>query len=312
MKKLDIERNLGSVMKTCYDLEVINWNAKHNQKELIAISERIYHNQIRNITASVITDEKKIILLAGPSSAGKTTSSRLIKTELSRHGYTGHTVSLDDFFLDRDKTPLLPSGYPDFENVTAIDLEYLAKFIDDLSRKGHGRLPQYEFKSGSRAGYEDMTVGENDVVIFEGTHALNPDLKPGHDDILYKVYVTPNANFEIGRYVVLQARRLRLMRRIYRDLQTRGRSVEATIDGWNEVVRGEDLYIKPYKIYADYLLDTAHMYEPLLWDKYLTPLLKPLKGKKYVDEMLDLFGKIGKIDKSAVPDNSLLWEFLVK
>lgn len=312
MKKLDIERNLGSVMKTCYDLEVINWNAKHNLPQLISVSERIYHNQIRHIAASVITDNKKIILLAGPSSAGKTTSSRLITEELARHGFAAHTVSLDDFFLDRDKTPLLPSGYPDFENVTALDLDYLARFIDDLSKTGKGKLPEYDFKSGSRARYRDIAVGKSDVVIFEGTHALNPDLRPGHEEMLYKVYVTPNANFELGRYVVLEARRLRLMRRIYRDLQTRGRTVEETLSGWTEVVRGEDLYIKPYKIYADYLLDTAHMYEPLLWDKYLSPLLAPYKGKRHVDELLSLFAKIGNIDKKNVPGNSLLWEFLVK
>ena len=299
-------------MKTCYDIEVVNWNAKHNLKELISVSERIYHNQIRNITATVITENKKIILLAGPSSSGKTTSSRKIKAELAKHGYTGHAISLDDFFLSRDKTPRFKNGNFDFENITALDLDYLARFIDDLSKTGRGRLPQFDFKTGNRAGYTDIEVGENDVLIIEGNHALNPDLKPGHDEIIYRVYVCPNANFELGRYVVLPARRLRLMRRCIRDLQTRGRTIEQTLDGWDEVVRGEDTYIKPYRIYADYLLDTAHMYEPLLWDGCLAKLYKPFAGKKQVDEILALFSKVGTIKKSAVPEDSLLWEFLVK
>ena len=307
-----IERSLGSIMRTCYDLAVVNWNAKHNLGELISVAEKIYHNQIKSIVGNVIAEGKQIILLAGPSSAGKTTSSKKLKEELERHGITGQTISLDDFFLERDRTPRLPNGNYDYENITALDLEHLARFVDDITEKGKGSLPHYDFKTGTRDRVDDFIMGEGDVLVIEGNHALNPALQLGHADSMYKVYVTPNANFELGRQVVLQARKLRLMRRIHRDMQTRGRSIHETIKGWDEVARGEDIYICPYKSCADFLLDTAHMYEPLLWDSCLTKLLLPLKGIAYVDEMLDVFDKIGTVKKSAIPDESLLWEFLVK
>ena len=288
-------------------IEEINSLAKNDQQLLISMGEEMYHSQINNTVDDIIKKGAKIILLAGPSSSGKTTTSKLIEQRLKAKNIKCLSVSLDDFFLDRDKTPLLPNGNYDYENITALDLEYFNEFVSDLYTKGSALMPKYNFVTGKREEeYSKVDIDKNTVVIIEGLHALNPNLLYT-DQKTYKVYICPTSNFEIDGKILFDFRQLRQLRRMLRDYLNRGRSIAKTIAGWQEVLDGERLYIDPYKHLADSTIDSTHMYEPLVYANHLLPLLEDSKVEQEIKQKLNT---LEKIDKKYVPDNSLLNEFI--
>ena len=312
MKKIDIERMHGNIMRRSYNLELVNREAKDNLDALIATSEEIYRSQIRKVCSEIIEKAYPMVLLAGPSSSGKTTTSHLIRKCLTEQGINSIVVSLDDFFVNREDTPRLPDGSYDFECLEAIDLKYLNKFVDELLKTKKSKMPLFDFLTGTRKEkFVDVELGEKTVVIFEGIHALNPNLIKGHDDKMYKIYVCVNSNFDIGMDVVIPAKKLRMMRRLIRDYYFRGHSIETTLGLWTNVCRGEDKYIKPYKITANYLIDSTHMYEPLVYANYLPALLKRSESEEAA-ELAEMLKRCGKLKKDVVPSGSMLWEFLTK
>ena len=236
---------LHNYKKEAFNLTQLNQMAKTNYQKLIADSESFYHNQINEIANQIASNGKyKIVLVSGPSSSGKTTSSNLLRKKLLEFGYQSIVVSMDDFFLNREDTPLLPNGDYDYENVTALDLDFLNKFIDDLFDKGEAQMPTFNFITGKRE--EKLTTikpSSNTIIIMEGIHALNPIVFKKHTDRMYKIYICVNSNFEIDGNVVIPAQKLRLIRRLIRDYRTRGMSLEATFKMWPNVLEGEDLYI---------------------------------------------------------------------
>ena len=290
-------------------VDEINNLAKNDTSLLVGMSEEMYHEQISELVLDATNKKAKIILVAGPSSSGKTTTSKLISKELEKYGKNGIFVSLDDFFLDRAKTPKLPNGNYDFESLRALDINYLNKFLNDLIENKCAYMPKYNFITGKREeNYTKLTIDKNSILIIEGLHALNPTLIKNHDGEIYKVYICVMSNFNLGEKTILNYTQVRLLRRLIRDYYTRARSIEQTLKTWNEVLDGEKKNIDPYKNQADYFVDSTHMYEPLLYAKYLMPLIS--ENSQETLEIKTKLNNFEQIDKNIIPENSLLREFI--
>ena len=305
-------KNAHIFERETFDFVKIQDEAKKDLNGLITSCEEFYHNQIKSIADDIAhNSEIKIVLMAGPSSSGKTTSSNLIREYLANYGFESIVVSMDDFFLNRDKTPRLPDGSFDFENYTAVDLESLNQFDDDLFVKGEAKMPIFNFKTGYREEkMVDIKLNPNTIVIIEGIHALNPAVFKAHLENMYKIYICLNTNFDNGEYGIIPAQKIRLMRRLIRDYRTRGMSIGATLNTWHNVLEGEDKYIKPYKNTADFLLNSTHGYEPMMYCKYLKPLLEKEHDHELAKVLLKYLNNIEPLDKKYLPEDSLLHEFL--
>ncbi len=302
---------LHDYKKEIFDLEKINALAIKNPLKLIEDSEDFYHKQINDIVNNIVTNGKyKFVLLAGPSSSGKTTTSNLICKELAEHGFESLVVSLDDFYLDLETRPRLPNGDYDLENITALDLAYINQFVDDMFTKGEALMPEYNFKTGKREEkYKNIKLNTNTIVIMEGIHALNPIMFKKHNEAMYRIYICVNSNFDYNDKIIMPAQKVRLMRRLIRDFLNRGASFEHTFSMWQNVLNGEDLYIKPYKNTADYLINSTHAYEPLMYAQKLLPLLENEKNEQ-ARPLIEMLKKCEKLSTDLLPTNSLLHEFL--
>ena len=302
---------LHDYKKEIFDLGKINELALENPTKLIEDSENLYHKQINYIVNDIVANGNyKFILLAGPSSSGKTTTSNLICKALSEFGYESLVVSLDDFYLDLEKRPKLPNGDYDFENITALDLDYINQFVNDMFEKGEALMPEYNFKTGMREKeYKHIQLSEKTIVIMEGIHALNPIMFKKHNEAMYRIYICVNTNFDLDDKIIMPAQKVRLMRRLIRDYSSRGASFKRTFGMWQNVLAGEDLYIKPYKNTADYLINSTHAYEPLMYAQKLLPLLKN-ETCEQATTLVEMLEQCEKLPIELLPENSLLHEFL--
>lgn len=315
MELLELEKQLGSVARTCYDLEVVNRFVKECPEKLVEISEKIVNDQIDNVVEHIVKGKYKFLFISGPSSSGKTTTSNIIISKLKKLGKRAIRVSLDDFFLDLDKFAVMSDGTVDMETITRIDLTCFNYFFNEIMKNNRAYKPVFDFVANKRKlEPEYVEIEDGDLVVVEGTHALNPELidMGKYAKKVLKVYACVNSEFKLGRYLVINSRKIRLIRRMIRDVQTRGESIEATVKYWNTVARGEDKYIAPFKANADFIIDTTHIYELAVYDKFVPKLLEPVKHLVHAEELLQVFGKTGALSKRYVPQDSLLWEFLVK
>ena len=312
MELLDIEKEL--VVKTSYNLEDVNRLVKECPEKLVKVSEKIVDDQIEKVVKCIMKGKYKFLLLSGPSSSGKTTTANFIIKKLQKKGKRAIRVSLDDFFIDLDKCPVQADGTVDMETITKIDIPCFNKFFREIMKNNRANKPVFDFITDKRKKEPELIeVGEDDLILVEGTHALNPQLVDvgEYADRVLKVYACVNSEFKLGKSVVINSRKIRLVRRMIRDMQTRGESAEGTVKYWDVVCKGEDKYVAPYKTQADFMIDTTHIYELAVYDKFVPRLLEPIKELEYADELLQVFGKAGSLSKGYVPDSSLLWEFLV-
>lgn len=302
---------LHDYKKEIFDLEKINQLALNDPIRLIEDSEQLYQKQIGDIVHEIAAKGNyKFILLAGPSSSGKTTTSNFICKQLSEQGFNSLVISLDDFYLNLESRPKLPNGEYDLESVSALDLDYINKFVNDLFEKSEALMPKYNFKTGKREqNYSQVKITPNTIVIMEGIHALNPIMFKKHNEAMYRIYICVNSNFELYDKIVMPAQQVRLMRRLIRDFSSRGSSFERTFKMWQNVLAGEDLYIKPYKNTADYLINSTHAYEPLMYAKKLLPLLKNEQSEQ-ANAIVNMLNKCETLSVDLLPANSLLHEFL--
>ena len=295
------------IVKSSVDVNLLNMQNSYSPEELVKSSISGYFNQIDDLVSEILNNPQiKIILLAGPSSAGKTTTANMIKQGLINKNIPANVISMDDFFINREDTPKLPDGSYDFENVTTLDLDYFKKFTKEILEKRSAMMPRFNFITGSRDGYEKLEIKKNGILIIEGIHALNP-IVIDNSDAIYRVYVCLNSNFCIDEKIVLPARKLRRIRRTIRDFYTRGMSIEQTVKIWQNVCDGEDKFIKPFKTNADFLIDSTHNCEPLIYKKYLPALLD---GSKVSNEFENDLKEFCELDLKHLPDQCLLWEFL--
>ncbi|MEG1751977.1 MAG: zeta toxin family protein [Clostridia bacterium] len=314
MKIQDILKEHGDIVKFSFNLERVNTECKNNIKDLILTGESIYSSQIKELVDDITENAKrKIILIAGPSSSGKTTTSILVKKALKKNNFNAIVVSLDDFFIERHNTPKNLDGTLDYESIHALDLTLFNNFINSLLINKQAFMPKYNFITGLRTmKTKPIILKKNTVLLIEGLHALNPLLITDHKEAIYKVYVCLNSNFYKDENVIIPAKKLRLMRRLLRDFHTRGHSISATLSLWTNVLKGEDVNIKPFKPFADFLIDSTHIYEPLLYATYLKPLLINSEQTPQVVELINMLDKCEPISNKIIPKNSLLWEFIPK
>lgn len=300
--------------KRTVQIEYINRRAKEDALGFVAECEKTYLNKILPVADKVAADngKTKVILLSGPSSSGKTTTSKIFIEGLKTRGIEAVTVSTDDFFVDRDKTPRNADGTFDFENVKATDMELLKHCLFSLLADGEAIFPVYEFCTGTSKRYgKKVKLPKNGLVIVEGIHALNPILTADERlaDAL-KLYVCVFTNF-VCKDRVLTAQELRLTRRILRDCLTRGTSPAKSIAMWRGVLKGEDLYIKPYISDADFVIDTTHDYEPLVYRDLILPKLKDVFSEIPAN-MFEDYRLFDVLPPEIIPPDSLLNEFVIR
>lgn len=299
-----------------YTCSKINNLALEPQKFLDECS-REYHAKVSAAARNIFDDKsKKIVMLAGPSSSGKTTTANLLSKMLGYMGSRAYTVSLDDFYHPHSVGyPLDENGKPDYECVEALDIELLHLCFGELLRKGRTELPVFDFHSGERINNaKKVELSENDVIIVEGLHALNSVITETLDEnSLYKIYVSVSSRvYEEDGSVLLSKRDLRFVRRMVRDYSFRSTSVERTFEIWQSVMRGEDKYLFPFEENADIKLNSFHPCEPCVLSEKAIKLLGTVSDGEYVEKAALMINKLSlfkNIDYSILPGDSLLREF---
>ncbi len=280
--------------------------------------ETRYENIINGIAEKIAFSGKtEIVMLAGPSSAGKTTTAKKLREALLKFGVNSFAVSLDDFYRNSLDVPLFPDGTPDFETVYALDIDFFKKAMTDILETGESDLPEFDFVKGERKPeFRKITVTDKDIIIVEGLHALNPIISDGlPENRLLKIYINVSSRiYDKNGDVVLNKRNMRFIRRIVRDYKFRGNTIEKSFMMWQGVCSGEDLYLYPYREKADIKINTVHLYEPcILKDDALSLLAEVKKDSPFYMQAQRLIRNIQKfpsLDKNIVPEKSLLREFI--
>ena len=307
---------MDNVMNT---LECINKKALNNSQEFINECEAEYKKIIDKIVDRILNEDgREIVMLAGPSSAGKTTTARNIKEKLLQNSVKTYVLSLDDFYLNREDIPYLPDGTQDYETVYALDLGRLEKDLNALLRGEMVRTPVFDFTTGKRSETEfnDIMLGSEDVVIIEGLHALNPIITEKIQGKLLKIYINVSTRIYDGDDVLLNKRTFRFIRRMVRDYKFRDSTVENTCRLWKNVTKGEDEYLFPYRDNADIKADTIHLYEPCVMKHQALRMISDCEVseeyKEDIQNIVNAFKKFNDIPENMVPEDSLLREFLGK
>jgi uridine kinase len=286
--------------------------------EIIKISEALHEKKIAEIATSISNRQPKtrLVLVAGPSSSGKTTFSKRLAVQLAVSGLKTHMVSLDNYFLDRQFTPLDEDGNYDFEALEAIDVEFFNQQLIDLIEGKTVELPKFSFTEGKRFFDGDLLqLNENDVLIIEGIHGLNPDLIPRIDKSLtFRIFISALTSISIDDHNPISTTDNRLIRRTIRDAKYRGYSAIETMRRWPSVRRGEVKNIFPHQENSDVMFNSALLYELGVLKKHLEPLLKsvPENQPEYAEalRLLKFVGYFKTIDEKEIPPTSLLREFL--
>ncbi len=300
-------------------IEFINQNAKE-PRGFISICEKRYQDIIDSIAKRIIDEEgREIVMLAGPSSAGKTTTARKLSESLIKQGVKTYVLSLDDFYLNREDIPYLPDGTQDFETVDALDLACFTATVNALLRGESVKAPIFDFTTGKRSEtqFNEITLGEEDVVIIEGLHALNPAITEKIVGKLLKIYINVSSRIvdEAGN-PILTKRNMRFIRRMVRDYKFRDSTVQHTYKLWQSVTAGEDKYLFPFRDNADIKANTIHLYEPCVLKHQALQMLKESNltenYKSDAQKLIKALERFQDVDESLVPKDSLLREFLGK
>ena len=299
-------------------LRHINNAVRNAPQELIRQMEEQYAKRVNEIADFVMStgDGRKLIMMSGPSSSGKTTTAKMLVDRVKSTGANAVCLSLDDFFKGEGKAPQLSDGTYDYESVYALDIELMQHCLTDLLEKGHCLMPRFDFDTKSPAPeHYPLTIGENDVVIVEGIHALNPiitDCLP--DDKMVKIYISVKQGIKEGDQTVISAHQIRFLRRLVRDYQFRSSPPERTFEMWPQVMRGEKLYISSYKRLATVTINSIHIYEVnAIADKAIEILGTVGQDSPYYAEAQDYIKKLAlfeNLDEGLIPADSLIREFI--
>ena len=286
-----------------------------NPTEAIELSEQRYKREISTVAGRVLSDDVRIVLLSGPSGSGKTTTANLLCDEIRLLGKKSAVVSLDDFYKDFESPeyPRRDDGKRDIESPFALDIDELHEVMGKIVGGEAFSIPKYDFKVGGRVGYRDYGSFQDGCVILEGIHGLNPiitDTIPSGGVLRLFVSVSTNINSEGVR--IISGKKLRFLRRLVRDSIYRGQGALRTLELWQEVLFGEEKHLYPYKELADVKLDTFHMFEPAVMKPYAMRLLScdEVARDPYAQVVLAALSAIPEIESSAVPEDSLIKEFI--
>jgi len=286
-------------------------------KDFIKSCELVFNLNISKVASDITNNRNiKFVLIAGPSSSGKTTTTKRLSSYLSAQGFDPIKISIDDYFLEREETPKDENGNYDFECLTAIDLDLFNSHLKKLLNNEEINMPTYNFISGKKE-YSDnyIKLKENSIILIEGLHALNDELLPAIDKKnKYKIYLSPFIPLNIDRHNYISTIDLRLIRRSIRDNRTRGYDINKTIHTWQSVRNGEEKYIFPYIHQADVIVNTALPYEVGVLKVYAEPLLRSINVESnYYEEakrLLNFLKMFYPIPGEYVSSDSILREFI--
>lgn len=306
---IDTVGKLREVMEAGRAIPLINLCEARQERKYAEIANQIFWKKA----------ECRVVMIAGPSSSGKTSSSLRIAQQCRVLGLSPRVIELDNYFVDRDRNPRLPDGRYDFESLAAMDVELLSRHISALLSGEQVELPRYDFPTGRRV-FEGrkMRLGDSDILIMEGIHALNPALTPGLDPSeFFKIYVSALSVLKGENGPHNSSSDKRLLRRIVRDNRTRGISPEDNVLRWPDVRQGELKNIFPFRENADVVFNSSSLYDLPLLKHYAEPLLKqiPSTSKAY-DEAQNLIGYMTPViplsdkDIAAIPPTSIMREFI--
>ena len=292
--------------------EITHGNINH----LILLQEGLQEKLLADIADEIVSKNKRIILIAGPSSSGKTTFSHRLSIQLQIAGLTPHPVSMDDYFLDRELSPRDENGNYNFETIASLDVDLLTKHINQLLDGEEIDVPSYNFITGKREYHgHKLKIGEKDVLVMEGIHGLNGTLTNEIlEDAKYRIYVSALNQINLDEHNRIPSSDGRLLRRIVRDAMTRGNDARETISRWDSVRKGEEDNIFPYQEEADVMFNSAQIYEIAVLKQYAEPLLfaVPRDCPEYQEakRLLKFLEYFLNIPSEAIPKTSLLREFI--
>ncbi len=305
----------------CQDIDTVgalnDMITQNDMREVVLVQEAHQERQIGEI-AKQISEKKntRFVLIAGPSSSGKTTFSHRLSIQLRVNGLKPHPIAVDNYFVDREHTPRDKDGNYNFECLEAIDIEKFNTDMEALLRGEEVYLPVFDFKTGKRK-YENhpKKLGANDILVIEGIHCLNPKLTEAmKDECKFKIYISSLTQLNIDEHNRIPSTDGRLIRRIVRDARTRGSSAMRTIAMWGSVRRGEEENIFPYQEQADVMFNSSLLYELAVLKQYVEPLLFGVDkdSEEYLEakRLLKFFDYFVGIGSEYVPTNSLLREFI--
>ncbi len=299
--------------------EKINALALSHPEQLVETSERRYETQIRNVCSFISRNMERshIVLLAGPSASGKTTTAhkfrKMLKDEFFINSYV---VSLDDFYIDQVRLPTLPDGSKDLENIYALDVDCIRSCFDRLVTTRSASLPTFDFLTASRSLVtNDIALGDNEILIVEGIHALNPLITEGLDTKrFFRLFISVKGEYTLGNDLVLTHEDIRFIRRCVRDYYHRDSSLEKTTGMWASVRAGEKKYISPYKCYADLTIDSLILYEPCIFHHFINPLIERMDPSHETYPRFEAIYKtlqyFAELDRQYILEDSLLREFI--
>jgi uridine kinase len=286
-------------------------------REVVLVTEALHEERIATIAHQIAErrGQVRLVLIAGPSGSGKTTFSKRLSVQLMAHGIRPVPLGLDDYFVDREKTPLDEYGEYDFETLEALDLRLFNEQLLALIAGQEVTLPHYNFKTGKREWGRKLSISGEHVILVEGIHGLNPDLVPNvPPEQIYRIYVSALTQLNIDHHNRVSTSDTRLLRRIVRDAANRGYPAQETIKMWEKVRRGEGRNIFPFQENADAVFNSALVYELAVLKPFAEPLLRQVEPgtMEYVEvkrllAFLDWFLPCGP---DLIPDNSILREFI--
>lgn len=287
-------------------------------RELIRVNEALHEKRISQIADMVCQRSAQVVMLAGPSSSGKTTTANRLATQLRVHGKKPILMSLDNYYIDRDKLAPGPDGKVDLEHINTLDTELFRQNISCLLSGGETALPTFNFVQGKRVwDGRQLRLGENSVIIVEGIHGLNPQMLPDGvpENKIFKLYVSPLLPLNLDNHNRVPTSYLRLLRRIVRDFETRGSSVERTISMWDSVQSGEKRWIFPYQENADVIFNSSTLYELAVLKKHIFPLLTQIMPEDscydQVCSIVKILNYIQEADvDNEIPPTSIVREFI--
>ncbi len=295
----------------------INEMASLSPEKLVEMSEENFSRQVENVAAKVsLLPGNRLVMLAGPSSSGKTTTASLLSKDIQKNGRGAKVISLDDFYRDQTEKLYFEDGTPDFETIESLDTDRITQCLSDITEKGECLLPRFSFLTRMREKEPvHFTLEKDEIVIVEGLHALNPKITdPLDGSRLTKLYVSVSSRVMNGDKVFLTKRDIRFVRRMVRDYLFRNSKVDFTFFLWNGVRKGEDRYLFPFSHLADIRIDSFHSYEMCVLKRTALSLLAHIEeNSPYFAPAQSLCEKLSQfvsIEESRMPESSLLREFV--
>lgn len=316
VKSLDEYSNWANLLNINNIGELNEAIIKEGAGEIINLTETLQDHKLFTIAEEIVNKKDiKIVLLSGPSSSGKTTTSKKLSLYLKTLGLKPQPLSLDDYFLERDETPLGENGRPDFESLRAIDINLFNKQLKKLLEGHQVTIPTFNFVTGKKEFKRNLKLEENDILIIEGLHTLNDELtKEIPSKNKYKIYISPLTYLNIDDDNRINLTDVRLLRRIVRDYYTRGYSPATTIKTWIDVRKGEEKYVFPFQDEGDVIFNSFLAYEFGVLKTYVEPLLYSVPptdpGYDTAIRLLEILKLVLPIPSENVPKLSILREFI--